>query len=329
MKKQVLSTFNFKLKLIKNIIIYLIITFLGLVLSFEFFNPIENNRDNSAVVYENNFIPELPKLIEIKYNNIKFLGENFSDTIKRKKNIFIGSSTTQSFYVPNDLKWTTWAMSNINFWYNNCGFDGLKMNKLIPQINNTAFIKPDYTIILFDPFSDDDLISTEGIFLRFRNMVKKIKFFKSVLIPFLMSKEDNQIGHRKITWKVEENLEYKTIDNIPKMDKIDSYLLDVIQTIESTESIPIFISAPTPYGNYVNKQGIDMSKINNSISTNNYYKGFSEKLEKYCDSQGIHFIDGYSLAKNADLFYDATHFNLKGSEKFGKLINNELQQILK
>ncbi|MDP2527925.1 hypothetical protein [Maribacter dokdonensis] len=330
MTKQASYIFSSKLKLIKKSSLFIFLTFFLLLLAFEFYNPLAKTRSNTTEQFQNNFIPELPKTIKIKYNNINYLGENFSDTIKRDKVIFLGSSTTQSFYVPESYKWTTFAMNNFNFWYNNCGVDGLKIKKLKTEIQKTKFIKPTYTIILFDPFNNNDLTVSEDFKPDIKQYIKKINLFKSVILPFIKSKENSNIGHRKINWANEEKtLNNQTVNTRKPNSLITEKLNEIKTSIVLNNSIPIFISAPTPYGNYINNNGIDISKIKNSISIDQEYKIFNDEMKKACKNLDIKFIDGYSLQKNTDLFYDATHFNLEGSEQFGLLINEKLKLIMK
>ena len=329
MTKQASYIFNSKLKLIKKVSLFILFTFALLLLSFELYNPLANTRSNITEQFQNNFIPELPQTIEVKYNNISYLGENFTDTIKRKKIIFLGSSTTQSFYVPNNYKWTTFAMQDFHFWYNNCGVDGLKIKNLATQIEKTKFIHPTYTIILFDPFDNSDLIAKEDFTPNFKNFVKEINLFKSVIIPFIRSKEDTNIGHRKINWETEQKISNSPIKIERKLiTKLEDKLDEINTIIKLNNSIPIFISAPTPYGTYINSNGIDMSKIKNSISTDQEYENFNAEMKIICKNLDISFIDGYSLQKNTALFYDSTHFNLDGSEQFGLFINKKLKSII-
>ncbi|MGO4921015.1 hypothetical protein [Maribacter spongiicola] len=329
MTKQALYTSSSKLKLIKKVGLFILFTFSLLLLSFELYNPLANKRSNITEQFQNNFIPELPQIIKVKYNNINYLGENFTDTITRKKIIFLGSSTTQSFYVPNSYKWTTFAIQDLNLWYNNCGVDGLKIKNLTTQIENTKFINPAYTIILFDPFNNNDLIDTEDSTPNLKKFVKEINLFKSVIIPFIRSKENSNIGHRKINWETEQKISNKQT-NIPRKlnTKIKEKLNEINKIVKMNNSIPIFISAPTPYGNYINNNGIDISQIKNSISIDEKYQNFNNEMKIACESLNIFFIDGYSLQKNTDLFYDATHFNLAGSQEFGLLINKKLKSII-
>lgn len=329
MTKQASYTSSSKLKFIKKVNLFVLLTFFLILFSFEFYNPLAKTRSNTTEQFQNNFIPELPQTIEVKYNNINYLGEDFADTITRNKIIFLGSSTTQSFYVPNNYKWTTFAMQDFNFWYNNCGVDGLKIKNLTTQIQKTKFINPSYTIILFDPFNNNDLIVTEDLTPNIKNFVKEINIFKSVIIPFIRSKENSNIGHRKINWEKEQKtLNNQTDINRKPNTQIKEKLNEINITVKLNNSIPIFISAPTPYGNYTNKNGIDISKIKNSISIDQEYENFNNEMKKACENLNIYFIDGYSLQKNTDLFYDATHFNLDGSKQFGILINKKLKSII-
>ena len=71
-----------------------------------------------------------------------------------------------------------------------------------------------------------------------------------------------------------------------------------------------------------------MKNILGSVNTDNFYNDFSHILEVFCEKRNISFINGYSLQKNTDYFYDHGHFNIEGSAAFARLINPQIEQII-
>jgi hypothetical protein len=318
------KTFGFKIITIATVTIFIF------AICLEFYNPlsIENNR---TVTYYNDQIPELPKIIEINYNNYGFIGENFSDTITRTKICFVGSSKTQSIYVPYDKQWTSNCFRNVNeVWFNNCGKDGAKINHWINEINNLKAIEPNFIVVLVDPFSTFNKTTKSNDHQKF---YEEIKLFSSVILPlYRICKSqftDNKIGHTKVTWENDKK-EYGNDKKRINIDtgKVSSGLDNLISEIRKINSIPILISCPTPYGDYTNSKNVIMKNILGSVNTDNFYNDFSHILEVFCEKRNISFINGYSLQKNTDYFYDHGHFNIEGSAAFARLINPQIEQII-
>jgi hypothetical protein len=309
-----------------------IVTVLIFALCLEFYNPLSINK-NSTVKYYNNQIPELPKMIEINYNNKAYIGEDFSDTITRTKICFVGSSKTQSIYVPYDKQWTTNCFRNTNaYWINNCGKDGAGINQWVKEINNLRTVDPDFIVVLVDPFSTFNK-TTKNNDQKILEIFSKIKFVSSVIHPLYRIVKTkfngNKIGHKKVVWENEKK-EFQDDKKRVSIDlvKVYSGLDNMINEIRKINAIPIFISCPTPYGDYTNSNNVAMINIQGSIITDFFYYDFSNILKIYCEKQNINFINGYSLQKNTNYFYDHGHFNIEGSEAFARLINPQIEQII-
>lgn len=320
------KTFGFKIITITTI------TFFIFALCLELYNPLSINK-NSRVIYYNNQIPELPKIIEINYNNNGFIGENFSDTITRTKICFVGSSKTQSIYVPYNKQWTTNCLRNRNaYWMNNCGKDGTQINEWIKEIYNLKAVEPNYIVVLVDPFSTFNKTTKSNDQQVFK-FYFKIKIVSSVIYPlyriFKNKVNGNKIGHTMVVWENEK----KEYNNNKKRVNIDTSkvvlgLNNLISEIKKINSIPILISCPTPYGDYTNSKNVVMKNIQGSITTDIFYNDFSNILKIYCKKRNINFINGYSLRKNTNYFYDHGHFNIEGSAAFARLINPQIEQII-
>ena len=149
---QHLSIFSFKEFIIKCIIISLG-SFCFTIIAFQIYNPLEQVNGNEIEknitrTYVNNYIKELPRLIKVHNNNIGYIGENYNDSIKRVKVLFLGSSTTQSLFIPYDYQWTTLAVNKSKIWSNNCGIGGSNVNEWIAELKKLHSIKPNFIIIL-------------------------------------------------------------------------------------------------------------------------------------------------------------------------------------
>lgn len=327
---KVLYTSNSKIRFILKTLVYLFLSVGALIIFFELYNPLatRNNKvfNDLTSTFRNEFIPELPKTITVSYNNIGYLGENWSDTIKRQKVLFIGSSTTQSFYIPYEYKWTTQAMHGFNCWYNNCGVDGADVSHWMKEIDKLSFIHPNYVVVMVNPFPFEEK--------RVNNKagIKNLEIVKSVVIPYYQSllPDNKEIGHRKTDWNTLETInktEVKATKSYDYERAVQSLDL-LVSKIKSINAIPILISQPTPYGDYINNKGMDIGAIKKSIQTDYDYSSFNNALEAFCNKGKVPYINGYSLEKNNEYFYDFTHFNIEGSNAFGKLVQTKLSMVL-
>jgi len=64
-----------------------------------FGKPVKSTYINTTITYHNESVKQLPEYIQVRYNNQGFIGENYSDTITRKRIYFVGWSNTQSLFV--------------------------------------------------------------------------------------------------------------------------------------------------------------------------------------------------------------------------------------
>ncbi len=96
--------------------------------------------------------------------------------------------------------------------------------------------------------------------------------------------------------------------------------------IVNTGAVPVFISQPTPFGNYTNINGLDTSRIKKSRTTDAFFKEFRNLLADFCRNNNVLFIDGYP-PKGTENFYDITHFNIRGSVQFGHLVQEKFEAI--
>jgi hypothetical protein len=316
---------NFK-KFFINLILLISSILILFSFLFQFYNPIKY-RNNQVIRYTNDKIPDLPKSINVTYNNLGYIGEEFSDTITREKICFIGSSRTQSIYIPNEYKWTFNIFNDkTKFWVNNCGIDGSNINIWINEIKKLNSISPNYIIVLIDPFNESCNIENENIIL---TKVKKIQVVKYLILPIVRNIKskiyDLHIGHEKINWQKEKLCKKLNFTRI-NLNRylIKEKLFQLVSAIKSLNATPIFISCPTPYGNYTNIEGVKMNLIENSVKYDLFYKDFSNYLESFCLSNKIPFANGYNLDKSTQYFYDRTHFNINGSLLFSKHIKNQL-----
>lgn len=327
-----LSISNFNFFVFKCLCILLLLCF-TFVIAFQLYNPLDlksgnDSEKNITRTYVNNYIKELPSFITVRNNNIGYIGENYFDSIKRVKVLFFGSSTTQSIYIPFDSKWTTLAVDQNKIWSNNCGIDGSSITQWIEETRKVKSIRPHYIVILINPFiSEKSSVNSNN--MSFERAVNKINIYKYVIKPFCLSKfaRNIQSGHKKVIWKdlIKANPNNKLINF--DLNKSQERLNQLVKSIKESGATPIFISHPTPFGNYIDKNGNDMSKLDESISIDSFYSEFSNFLFSYCIKEKIPFINGYQLQKNSDYFYDFTHFSLIGSSEFALFIKSKLDTI--
>jgi hypothetical protein len=329
-----LSTSSSKIRFTLKFLLFGFLGFLIIALSFQFFNPVKTRSgdgyNNLTRIYQNDFIPELPKTLTVHYNNIGFLGENWSDTITRDKILFIGSSNTQSLYIPQGSTWIATVCAGSHFWFNNCGIDGSGSYEWIDCINKLSWLKPKYIVVLINPFNDKTLAPKTGKSSRLINKLKQLALFRSVIIPFYLSKLNNsqEIGHRKVDWNnMPLTNKGEFAENTKNIFIKSGYQLMALKNaIVKTGAIPVFISQPTPFGNYTNINGIDISRIKKSMTTDEFFKEFRNVLADFCRNNKVLFIDGYPL-KGTENFYDITHFNMRGSDQFGRLVQEKFKAI--
>jgi hypothetical protein len=336
------STSNFKSFIFKALL-YVFLIILAFAFCLEVKNPllITSNR---SINYSNTCIPDLPKNILVENNNLKFLGENFDDTISREKLCFVGSSRTQSVYVPQEFQWMfQLKFDKSKFWINNCGKDGMSINGWIEVVYSLKSVKPDFVIVLVDPFNQEysrkeinNSTIRESWHYSILKFIKSLQIFKTIILPsYNISKnavtQEKPVFHRKVNWLNEEQILTKgELEERIKVDEksVNLYLKDLISSINSIGAIPILISCPTPFGDYINKNGVDIGLVKGSIKQDRYFHEFSEFVESFCDENNVSFIDGYCMKKGTEFFYDYTHFNIDGSAVFAEKIKPALNLII-
>lgn len=319
------SIFSFKIFFLK-LFIYIFSLIICFGIALELYNPLKTGA-KSTLVFINDKIPELPNQIKINFNNIGYIGENYSDTIQRKKICFIGSSKTLQIYIPFENQWSSQLFKNSNkYWFNNCGQDGTNIYNWINTTNEIKQIKPDFVVILMDPFDENIKIQNSS-----RNKISKLSLFRFIAIPLYRMLQsylgnNNMIGHGKTNWNNITKVNYTKRNDYNHFDRntMNQILLQQIESIKRINATPIFISCPTPFGDYTNNQNIKINKIKGSIETDMYFSSFSKLLDTFCKENKVCFINGYRLKKDTEYFYDNTHFNIKGSKAFADLIKTEI-----
>ena len=80
-------------------------------ISLEVWSPFEKTESaayvSTNITYHNTLVEQLPEYIQVRYNNLGFIGEDFRDSITRPRVFFVGWSNTQSLYVT--LLWCSWS----------------------------------------------------------------------------------------------------------------------------------------------------------------------------------------------------------------------------
>jgi hypothetical protein len=331
---------NFSFFLIK-VLSYALLVILSFAIVLEFYNPLSIVK-NKSVVYRNNEISDLPEEITVNYNNNMYIGEDWSDTISRIKVCFVGSSRTQSIYVPYDLQWSNLIFKGIGgVWGNNCGKDGQTIEGWIKEIYNLKNIEPNFVIVLVDPFQKANFeqssiakkkTSSSDMSNEILNFCNNIAIYKSIIVPLINISansiiKNKQIGHRSVVWELEEKQgniieEHVNLDSINIIKTLDT----LVSSIYAIGSVPILISCPTPYGNYVSENGVDIGLLKGSISKDNFFKKFAHLLKFYCENKRLSFVDGYLFPKGTQFFYDYSHFNVLGSQEFAKFIEPTIKK---
>ena len=330
-------TFNSSLKFRIKVALFLFITGLTITILFEILNPFPSRTGggyrNKHVVMKNSWIKDLPEVVHLNYNNVGYFGEDWSDTIRRKKILFIGSSTTLSHIIPHELSWSSQAVKGLSVWYNNAGIDGSGINEWMEEVKKTKTLNPDYIIVFVNPFHD----AFPGISKPINRQHASSNFFmnlvlvQSVIKPVYLSMlpQNREIGHKKINWRdyPTQQALYPASFNFV-YDRSMEKLNELTNQILAIGAKPIFISHPTPFGNYKNEDGIDFSSLKGSVEKDALHQQFNVLLKQNSAKNHIHYINGYELEKSSDWFYDHAHFNLKGSAAFGKLVQRELVKIM-
>ena len=314
---------------LKKLIIFVLVALVAFAIALEvwspFGKPVKSTYINTTITYHNEYVQQLPEYIRVRYNNQGFIGENYSDTITRKRIYFVGWSNTQSLFVEEGRKWTDVALRDADVWYNNAAADGTLIPTWCKIINGFANTKPDVVVVLIDPFvglKERDK-KPEGSLMK---LLKKSKLFSQLVLPYWHSKKEIRIGHRSVDWSALPEDTAESSYN-PLSDEERSFVFAQLDSLKSaitkSGAKPLFISAPTPYGNFV-EGGVDMGKKEKSRLTDMQYREFDELLAGYCSQNNCGFISGYSLPKSLRYFYDYSHFTLEGSAAFGGLIGKSL-----
>jgi hypothetical protein len=303
--------------------IFVLAALLLFSVSMEFWSPFQKPEGrayvNTTITYHNTKIEQLSEYIQVRYNNLGFIGEDYNDTITRPKIIFVGWSNTQSLYIQEGLKWTDVSLQNISVWHNNAAADGTLIPSWCKIIKGLNEQKPSFVIALIDPFvglKEKAKKTDSGI----KSYLKQIKVVDQIILPYFHSLRDVEIGHKTIHWdKLPDENGVSVFKRMTPQDSIMviSQLDSLRNNILSVGAKAVFVSAPTPYGNYV-ENGLNMGLKEKSVSTDLQYQEFDLLLKSYCDSNDVFFASGYSMPKSTKAFYDYSHFTLEGSKAFGK-----------
>ncbi len=324
---------------IKRIALYFIMCIVLFAVCLQVYDPLVGDdfsaNINRTMYYKNDKIPELPAIIHKQYNNIGEFGENYSDTIKRKKIFFVGSSTTQSFYLGFNESWIGRLELDKQYWVNNAGIDGASIDVMDNAIDKyLQKFHPDYIIVLLNPFNYKEVNGKK------QGWIDKVRLYSSILKPYAricyqqfqkIFKSKIMIGHQKAEWqKLERNLSKTAIQKIQPTYEADKYFSNLDQmtaAIKKIGAIPIYISDATPFGDY-SDHSMDIGMIKGSIEEDYTFRDFNQKLHVYCQSNNIKFVDGYSMPKSISYYYDYSHFNYKGSVQFANFIRKALLSSL-
>jgi hypothetical protein len=324
---------------IKKIILYFVMCFFLFAICLQMYDPFVGDdfsgNINRTLYYKNDKIPELPGIIHKQYNNIGEFGENYSDTIKRNKIFFVGSSTTESFYLDFKESWIGRLELDKQYWVNNAGIDGASIDIMSHTIDKyLKKFQPDYIIVLLNPFNYKENNNKTS------SRIDEIKLYSSIIKPYTricyqqyqkIFKSKIMIGHQKAEWsKLERNISKTEVlkvqpGYVPKkyFDNLD----EMTAAIKKIGAIPIYISDAIPFGDYT-ENNMDLGLIKGSIEEDYTYKDFNKMLEAYCKTKNIKFISGYSMPKSISYYYDYSHFNYKGSVEFAKFIKQDLLSCL-
>ncbi|MGR6087848.1 MAG: hypothetical protein ACU4F9_06725 [Arcticibacter sp.] len=318
---------------LKKLILFVFVTLGAFTLALEvwspFGKPVKSAYINTTITYHNESVKQLPEYIQVRYNNQGFIGENYSDTITRKRIYFVGWSNTQSLFVSEGSKWTDVSLKDAGVWYNNAAADGTLIPTWCKIIKGFANTKPDVVIALIDPFvgmKERDK-KPDGALL---SLLKKSNLFSQLILPYWHSKKEIRIGHRSVDWSsLPEDTTQQPYGGLSEVDLVfvQSQLDSLRTTIVQAGALPVFISAPTPFGDFI-EGDLNMGKKQNSRFTDAQYKEFDRILSDYCTAKGCGFISGYSLPKSTVNFYDYSHFTREGSKAFGLQLRPSFFEII-
>jgi hypothetical protein len=187
------------------------------------------------------------------------------------------NSKTQQIYIPFGNQWSTKLFENSSkYWFNNCGQDGTNIYNWINTTNDLKQIKPDFVVILMDPFDENIKIQNSS-----RNKISKLSLFRYIAIPLYRMLQsyignNNMIGHGKTNWNRITKVNYVERKNNNGFNHymMNQILLQQIKSIKNINATPILISCPTPFGNYTNHQNIKIDQIKGSIETDLFFSSF-------------------------------------------------------
>lgn len=318
---------------LKKLTLFVLVALTTFALSLEVWSPFEKPVKsaylNTTITYHNESVKQLPEYIQVRYNNQGFIGENHSDTITRKRIYFVGWSNTQSLFVSEGSKWTDVSLKDAGVWYNNAAADGTLIPTWCKIIQGFADTKPDVVVALIDPFvgmKERDK-KPDGAWM---SILKKSNLFNQLVLPYWHSKKEIRIGHRSVDWiSLPNDTSKQTYGGLSESDLmfVKSQLDLLRTTISKAGAQPVFISAPTPYGDFTEGE-LNMGTKINSLVTDAQYREFDRILSDYSITNRCGFISGYSLPKSTLYFYDYSHFTREGSVAFGLHVGPELIKII-
>jgi lysophospholipase L1-like esterase len=281
---------------------------------------------------------------------VGFRGEEWEQTSKRTKVLFVGGSTTECFYIDDKKHWPYLISQKLgpSFLVNNAGLNGHSTVGHISLLNGYLFqLKPDYAFFLI---GINDLATTDNGKNSFDSKLveKKAEYYilqieeysrlMNLLHSFYRSYQAFKLGVKdNAEWHLEAQkvlrpLPQNEMDDILKkhQNAQEAYkrrILEIINICKKNTVKPIFLTQPLLFGEAVDPTtGYDLAKYQVYIFSGFQY---SQKLELYnrtlreiCAESHIQMIDlAKLLPKDSKYFFDDMHFSDAGCEKISEIIS--------
>jgi lysophospholipase L1-like esterase len=358
------------LKNILALLLGLIIAFVTLEILLRVVEPVEwrirGNKivlaRNQKIIYDNNKIIKLDKVIYYSRNQLGFRGELPPRNLDKTLSILtVGGSTTECIYISDGKTWSDIVASKLKrefapLWLNNAGLDGHStfghqvlledyLIKLKPKVILFLVGANDQCLTDYGPLdkkifknpgtpSRGSLINTLAQYsyvmnyaINFEKYSKAVKFGLAHSNIDFTKLKSIEVDHNRLNSILEEN----------RSQYLKPYAQRLQKLIDETREHgiePVMITQPMIYGNVVDPvSGADLRRADvggiNGETSWEVLELYNEVLKQVASKNQVLLIDlATAMPKSSRYFYDTFHFTNEGCQLVAEIIFQKLAPFL-